>query len=295
MSASKNELHTPTLESAKAPQLRIPKEYICGGISTVITVAIVFPLHKTVFFQQLDGISWTDSVRRLQKEGVRHLYRGLLPPLLQRGTTVSIMFGFQSQAQQCLSDNPQTSELPGHLKITLSAILAGCVEATLTPFERVQTLLQSSKYSHVYKNAPHALSTIYKYHGLRELYRGFTPIIIRNCIGDVLYFRGKAWLGDKSHSEELPLGQRLASNFIIGGLLGSTIGSILTPLNVSKAQLQSSVGTEFTSLRFVLRSLLNERKSAKITRLYSGLPANFSRSMVSWGIITMIYEWLIHL
>lgn len=295
MPGLKNATQDSSLEMCRDGRLRIPKEYICGGVSAMVNVVICFPLHKTVFFQQLDGISWAASVRRLQKEGIRQLYRGVLPPVLQRGATASVMFGFQKQTERYLSSHPATSGLTPTFKTLLSAIFAGCFEATLTPFERVQTLLQSSRYSHVYKNTPHALSTIFKYHGLRELYRGLTPIILRNCVGDILYFCGKDWIQNKSHSDELTFGKRRLSDFLIGGLLGSTISAVLFPLNVAKAQMQSTVGTEFTSLRHAMRTLLSERKHTKIARLYSGLPANFARSMVSWGIITMLYEWLVHL
>ncbi|VDL95880.1 unnamed protein product [Schistocephalus solidus] len=277
------------------PLLPIPKEFVCGGAASLINVVLVFPLHKTVFFQQLDGITWTSSFRRLQKEGFHRLYRGVLPPLLQRVASSSVMFGFQSQAEKFLFCNPKTTLLPLPTITMLSALLAGCLETILTPFERVQTLLQTPKYAHTYKNTSHALSVLLKCHGLRELYRGFTPILLRNCTGDVFYFCGKSWLNDKIHPNELPFCKRRLVDFLIGGLLGSTIGALIFPLSVLKSRMQSTVGTEFTSIRRTVAILVNEGGSIRISRLYSGLPANFARALLSWGIITMTYEWLLSL
>ncbi|VDL16076.1 unnamed protein product [Hymenolepis diminuta] len=275
--------------------LHVPREYMCGAVASMVNLIIVFPLHKTVFFQQLEGVRFSVAFTRLRAEGLAHLYRGALPPLLQRSASASVMFGFQSQSQRFLNRNLTTTELPSYLKIIISATMAGSLEATLTPFERVQTLLQSSNSSHLYKNTSRALYSLLKSHGIRELYRGCTPIFLRNCVGNVLYFGGKSRLMEKSHPLDLPSGQRHLMDFLIGGFLGSTIGAIIFPLNVAKCQMQSVVGTKFASLRSTMRSLLNERQHVKIRRLYSGLPANVARSLFSWGIITMIYEWLLTL
>uniref|UniRef100_A0A5K3EIH7 Solute carrier family 25 member 51 n=1 Tax=Mesocestoides corti TaxID=53468 RepID=A0A5K3EIH7_MESCO len=261
----------------------------------MVNIVVVFPLHKTVFFQQLDGVKWKSAVMRLRIEGLRHVYRGVVPPLLQRAASASLMFGFQSQAERFLHRHPSTVNMPPSVKIVISATMAGCLEASLTPFERVQTLLLSSSNSTFSRNTSHALYSLFKSYGFKELYRGLTPILLRNSVGNVLYFEGKDCLYHKSHSQDLPFGKRLLTDFLIGGFLGSVIGAILFPLNVAKTQMQSSVGMEFSSLRSTLRGLLNEREHTKISRLYSGLPANFARSMLSWGVITMVYEWLLTL
>lgn len=282
-------------EIDKKTELHLPKEYICGAIASMVNIFVLFPLHKTVFFQQLEGINFAGAFTRLRAEGISNLYRGVLPPLLQRSATASVMFGFQSQSQRFLQRHQPTMELPPPIKTMISATMAGSLEAALTPFERVQTLLQSSYNSHMYKNTSRAIYNLLKFHGFRELYRGFTPVILRNCTGNVLYFSGKNKLQEKCHSHGFLSGHRHLSHFLIGGFLGSTIGAILFPLNVAKTQMQSVVGSSYGSLRLTLWCLLNERHHVKIGRLYSGLPVNFTRSLLSWGIITMIYEWLLAL
>nr|CDS31575.1 mitochondrial carrier triple repeat protein [Hymenolepis microstoma] len=291
----RSDLGNPKLIENGKTAFHVPKEYVCGAAASMANLIIVFPLHKAVFFQQLDGVRFSVAFARLRLEGLTHLFRGVLPPLLQRSTSASVMFGFQSQSQRFLNRNQTTMKLPPYLKTIISATMAGSLEAALTPFERVQTLLQSSNNSLLYKNTSRALYSLLKSHGIRELYRGYTPIFLRNCIGNILYFIGKDRLMEVSNYQDLPSGQRHLTDFLIGGFLGSTIGAINFPLNVVKCQMQSVVGTKFTSLGSSVQTLLSERQHVKIRRLYSGLPANVARSLLSWGIITMVYEWLLTL
>ena len=50
-----------------------------------------------MFRQQLTGIRISKAVGQLCKEGVGNLYRGLLPPLLMKTTSMAIMFGTYHQ------------------------------------------------------------------------------------------------------------------------------------------------------------------------------------------------------
>ena len=64
---------------------------------------------------------------------------------------------------------------------------SGLTEALLTPFERVQTLMQIPKYNDSFKNFFEA----FKQMGIRECYTGFSAIALRNMLGSgtFLFFR----------------------------------------------------------------------------------------------------------
>jgi len=57
-----------------------------------------------MFRQQVHGIRFFKALRQLQKEGAFYVYRGLLPPLLQRTATVSLMFGTYTNYSHFLQD-----------------------------------------------------------------------------------------------------------------------------------------------------------------------------------------------
>ena len=134
------------------------REYASGGAAAVVNIAITFPLNKTMFRQMVHGISVTDAVKQLYHEGAVKLYRGALPPLGQQAVTRSLMFGNYALFTRRIRDyyphlNPTTV-------LASAAFLAGCTEALLTPFERVQVLLQDSKQHANYTNTADALRKV---------------------------------------------------------------------------------------------------------------------------------------
>lgn len=269
-------------------------DFLFGAIAYSVSVVTLFPFYKTIFFQQLDGTSWPTALSRLKNEGFYLAYRGVLPPLLQRGSSGAVMFGVQSVTERILDQRRNVLNNPSAVNKELSAIFAGMCEASLMPFERVQTLIQNKHQFPSYRNTFHTLASLVTTHGMKELYRGLSPIIIRNCLGNALYFSGHTWLSHlrSRRPNEGPM-QRGTWNFIIGSLLGGSIGIFTYPFNVIKTRMHSTVGGPFSSMLSILSELLyHGGDRADITRLYRGLPANFMRSIVSWGIITMTYHGL---
>lgn len=70
----------------------------------------------------------------------------------------------------------------------IAIYLVGTVEAVLMPFERIQTLLADSHYHTHFKNTSQAFHHVCMNYGYRELYRGLTPILLRNGPSNVLFF-----------------------------------------------------------------------------------------------------------
>lgn len=70
----------------------------------------------------------------------------------------------------------------------IAGVTAGTVEAVLMPFERVQTLLADSTYHSLFKNTAQAFRYLWTNHGFLELYRGITPILLRNGPSNAMFF-----------------------------------------------------------------------------------------------------------
>jgi hypothetical protein len=88
----------------------------------------------------LHGMRTHTAIAQLRNEGAWYLYRGMLPPLVQKTLSVSLMFGMYEQYRLILNDTAPS--LPVPLSNGVAALLAGSTEALLTPCERIQTLLQ---------------------------------------------------------------------------------------------------------------------------------------------------------
>ena len=111
------------------------REYAAGLTAGLTNICLTFPVNKTMFRQQLHGISAWEAFSQLRTEGLLQLYRGILPPLLQKSACTALMFGSYEQYRQLLRVH---TSLAGTAALPLAAFLAGCTEAVLTPFERVK-------------------------------------------------------------------------------------------------------------------------------------------------------------
>lgn len=230
---------------------------------------------------------------------------------------------------------------------------AGSTEAILCPLERIQALLQSTTYQHQMRNTAHAMKQILPY-GIREFYRGWTPIVLRNGLSNILFFslrgplrdqlsrlgkgasassagarttsvasEGKkpplvsldtvrsraeapsshsssiasseppvaasSLTGDHSHSSQAA--RRFLANFVSGAFLGATISTIFYPLNVVKARMVNTLGTEFISMRQAFITVWHERNHS-VKELFRGVHLNYSRSLLAWGITNSMFEFL---
>merc|ERR1719209_450360 len=125
------------------------REYGAGWGSGIVNICLTFPVNKTMFRQQLHGISAWEAFCQLRTEGVLQLYRGILPPLLQKSACTALMFGSYEQYRQLLRVH---TDLAGTAALPLAAFLAGCTEAALTPFER--TLMLDQHYCQMFRNTP---------------------------------------------------------------------------------------------------------------------------------------------
>ena len=70
--------------------------FLCGAGAAVTNILLTFPANKLMFRQQVDGLRVGQAFRSMRHEGLRSLYRGVGPPLLQKTASLSLMFGMYS-------------------------------------------------------------------------------------------------------------------------------------------------------------------------------------------------------
>merc|ERR1719158_308843 len=280
-------LHTEFYANSRlTPSTREWREYVAGWGSGIVNICVTFPVNKTMFRQQLHGISALSEFKQLRSEGLLNLYRGILPPLLQKSPSTALMFGSYEQYRRLLLDqgiNTSTS-------LVTAAFLAGCTDALLTPFERIQTLMLDQKYSGQFRNTPHAFHSVYSSLGVREYDRGLTAILMRNGPSNIIFFSFRDHLRDSLPESMDRLG--LLADFVSGACLGAFISTIFYPVNTTKTHMQKTLGGDFQSFLSVFRHLLKERGA---WGMFRGVHVNYTRSFMSWGIINMSYSWLLGL
>ena len=263
------------------------QDFVCGGASACVNIFVTYPLFKLMIRQQIDGVRMFNAFTQLRREGFITLYRGLLPPLLQKASSASMMFGCYHKFQRILlSKYPSTNHI--YLQIC-SGMMAGTLEACLTPFERVQTLLSDHKHNAKIANTSHAFRKIWKDYTIKEYYRGFSAVVLRNGPSSAMFFAFRGPIKDSmptaSNNEILSF----LEDFLGGALLGAALSTLFYPLNVIKSNMQRHLGGPYHSMLKTFNRVYRQRGKS-LRRLYFGVGVNFSRALVSWGIINATYE-----
>ncbi|KAI5714622.1 hypothetical protein M8J77_002776 [Diaphorina citri] len=263
------------------------EEFICGFGAAVINIAVTFPINKIIFRQQLHGVGVLKAMSQVHAEGIPYLYRGILPPLLQKSISTSLMFGMYDKSNLFLL--PYLSDHPILMKFT-SAMFAGSIEAMLTPFERLQTLLQDSAYHTQLNNTPHLVKHIYKEYGMKEYYRGLSPVLLRNGPSNVVFFiaRDEVMIRFPTESNKDRMYKVFIKDFLIGAVIGAINSSVFFPFNVIKIHMQSKLGGSYDSLWQVTREIYIDR-GRKLSSFYRGVHMNCTRSFISWGVAMVAY------
>ena len=225
--------------------------FVRGGLSGGVNVLVTFPINKVMFRQQLQGSTSAEAVAAMRREGGRNLYRGLGPPLMQKAVSTSLMFGIYTDTQRQL-DGAGWHPVVSHGAASLGA---GATEAVLTPFERVQTLLQDPRYNQRFKNTSEVFAEMWKELGAKEFYRGLSAVVLRNSVSNMLFFVGREPLMDAIGSGGSGSGsgggsgsgsgggsgsgsggggggdtKNLTGSFISGAILGGAISCIVYPV-----------------------------------------------------------------
>lgn len=286
LDAAALQLHLHLLIMPTRPRKRNWEEFARGGGAAFVNIVTTFPVNKLMFRQQLTGASTRAAFRGMYHEGMGKLYRGVGPPLVQKTLSMALMFGLYDRYYCLLRGTSSTADLPEVAVVGLAGIAAGSTEAMVTPLERVQTLLQTPRYNRAYTGTLDALVKLRPY-GMREYYRGASAILMRNGPANVLYFGLR-----RQVKECLPRSTSQAhdalNDFISGALLGASISTLFYPVNVVKAHMQSDVGGRYAGVWETLREVYAQRGS--LAGIYRGVHINFTRSLVSWGIINSVYE-----
>ncbi|XP_067903096.1 solute carrier family 25 member 53-like [Heterodontus francisci] len=259
-----------------------------GAASSCLATFLTFPVHKTIFRQQIHGFIIRKAVTQLCQEGLIKFYRGILPPLLAKTIQGTLLFGTYDSLIGIMS--PEGTHLYHRC---IAGSLSGIIEAlVLTPFERVQNVLQDHRKDVKLPNIQSILKEFNSYSFKDKLqlgyYRGFLPILLRNGTGSALYFSFKDPIKNSLLDKGIPSG---ISAFVSGSLNGMMVCFILYPLSVVIANMQSHIGEEKMSLwNFISKFWVSRARS--LLYIYRGGSLVILRSCITWGITTTIYELL---
>ncbi|KAK1377393.1 mitochondrial succinate-fumarate transporter 1 [Heracleum sosnowskyi] len=277
---------------------------ISGSIGGIVEASCLQPIDVIKTRLQLDrsgsykGIYHCGSTV-VKSEGVRALWKGLTPFATHLTLKYALRMGSNAVLQSAFKDK-ETGEISNHGRV-FSGFGAGVLEALVivTPFEVVKIRLQQQKGLSPellkYKGPIHCAGVIIREDGLRGLWAGASPTVMRNGTNQAAMFTAKnaydkiLWKKHEGDGRVLLPWQSMISGFLAG-----TAGPICTgPFDVVKtrlmAQSRSDGDMKYTGMFHAIKTIYAEEG---LLTLWKGLLPRLMRippgQAIMWGVADQV-------
>jgi solute carrier family 25 citrate transporter 1 len=159
---------------------------MCAGVLESFIVVTPMETVKTRLIDSGKGL--LDGIRYVvAKDGVRGLYKGLLPTMAKSSSNQVLRFGIFNEYKRWVIGNRPITELHSGEALA-GGMIAGCLGACCnTPFDTVKTRMQgleAGRYSGLFNCAV----TMIKEEGILSLWKGLGPRLMRVVPGQGIIF-----------------------------------------------------------------------------------------------------------
>ncbi|PRQ42892.1 putative mitochondrial carrier protein [Rosa chinensis] len=293
-------------DSPNAVKKAIPPyvKALSGSLGGIVEASCLQPIDVIKTRLQLDRTGGYRGIIHCgttvaRTEGVRALWKGLTPFATHLTLKYALRMGSNAVLQGAFKD-AQTGKVSNHGRF-ISGFGAGVLEALVivTPFEVVKIRLQQQRgLSHEllkYKGPVHCARTIIREEGLRGLWSGASPTVMRNGTNQAAMFSAKnafdvlLWKKHEGDGRVLLPWQSMISGFLAG-----TAGPICTgPFDVVKTRLMAQgrgVGElKYKGLFHAIRTIYAEEG---LLALWKGLLPRLMRippgQAIVWGVADQV-------
>ena len=180
--------------------------------------------------------------------------------------------------------DPETGAL-SPLRNMLAGMTAGVVASifAVTPTERIKTaLIDDARTAKRFHSAPHAVTLIYKEHGLPGLYRGFAGTTLKQASATA--FRMGSYNILKDYEQTRQIRQNTAVNFVNGAIAGTITTYATQPFDTLKTRSQSAKGAS------TVEAFSTILKDDGVRGFWRGTTMRLGRTIFSGGILFTVYE-----
>ena len=271
-------------------------EILSGSLGGIVSTAFGHPLDTIKMRRQVHPNLYKSTLSSgrsiIAKEGVRSLFKGVMPPVLAQGFTNAILFGSASYCNEHL--NIQSK----YEKTFYSGMVAGTAVSMIDcPVELVKTQLQGQGMGRMKDGTDRTMLTMaqlmVRHNGVRGLYQvwtnvyglksnlefqGFVLTLWRNVPTYGVFFLVNAYLTD--YFVELGL----AGELLAGAVTGIVSWTMAYPADTLKTRFQADpmLNRQYTSSLSVLTSLL---RNDSWRALFYGLSPCLVRSIPVCAIL----------
>lgn len=223
-----------------------------------------------------------------RNEGLKALYKGCGALVVGSIAKDGVRFLSFDTIKESFKD-PETGTLTP-LRSLAAGMLSGVAASILavTPTERIKTaLIDDARNEKRFRNAPHAVATIWREHGLLGLYRGFAGTTLKQA--GATAFRMGTYNILKDYEKKHNIAQTTVTNFANGSVAGIVTTLTTQPFDTIKTRCQSSAGASTIE---AVRSITGDYG---IRGFWRGTTMRLGRTVFSGGILFTSYEWAVTL
>ncbi|KAL4217633.1 hypothetical protein ACF0H5_022375 [Mactra antiquata] len=294
----------------KSLMQHIKWEYLAAGISGgVVSTLVLHPLDLVkIRFQVQEGYGVAVS-NRPQYQGLFHalrsifttngftgLYQGVTPNVWGAGLSWGLYFFFYNSIKTWMQDG-DTKKALGASRHILIASEAGLLTLVLTnPIWVAKTRLclqyeTSSASSVTYKGFMDTLVKLYKYEGIKGMYKGFVPGVLGISHGALQFMTYEEMKNKYNQYLERPVDTRLTTvEYLSFAAVSKIIAATVTyPYQVLRSRLQDQ-HTNYNGVIDVIRKIY---KQLGMKGFYRGIVPALLRVTPACCITFVVYENLI--
>ncbi|KZS95447.1 mitochondrial tricarboxylate transporter [Sistotremastrum niveocremeum HHB9708] len=271
---------------------------IAGTTAGAVEAFVTYPTEFVKTRSQFGGkreAPLTIIRNTLKEKGVIGLYSGCGALVVGNSVKAGVRFLSYDQFKNALADKQGKVSAPRSL---LAGLGAGIVESIIavTPSETIKTKLidDSKRPNPRFKGLIHGTLTIAREEGIRGIYSGLFPVMMRQAANSAVRFTTYTTLKQFVQGNARP-GQTLptAVTFGVGAVAGLVTVYTTMPLDVIKTRMQSLNARSQYSNSFHCGYRIFKEEG--IRRFWTGTTPRLTRLVLSGGITFTIYEKVIGL
>ncbi|KAF6824838.1 tricarboxylate transporter [Colletotrichum musicola] len=256
---------------------------VAGGVEAAVTYPFEFAKTRTQLHATGSKNPFAVLTQVAKQGGPRAIYTGCSTLILGTTFKAGVRFlSFDSIRNALMDERGKLTPARG----ILAGMIAGCVESVIavTPTERVKTALidDAKSGTRKYAGGTHALYTMLRQNGLKEVYRGLASTTMKQSATSAVR------MGSYNVLRELAKQNNLPNNSLVTFGTGAVAGVITVyatqPFDTIKTKAQSARGA---STAEAFRMVLSERG---IRGFWSGSTMRLGRLILSGGIVFTVYE-----
>lgn len=258
----------------------------------------------------------------IRQDSVAGLWRGVLPTFIRNTLGVGLYFVTLNQLSS-FAARLDNNGADGHIS-TRAALFAGAFARSfavcmLCPLSVIKTRMETVEYSNKYAGVFHALRTVGRNEGVRGLFAGLVPTIVRDAPYSALYMlfylRMKERIGrtlgiqdNRSNiARALPSSNsppsvvatgkpsklvEMSVNFVTGAISGGLATLLTQPQDVIKTRMQLTQrniqgGMRYGTVRQAARRVFDEEG---VYGFFRGASARVLKRMLGSAVTWMIFE-----